>query len=200
MPNYCDFSCKITGPKKGVDRFINAAQTDYHVGEPNEPEHFWRVFEFNIDSYKEISNGLYEVIAFGDCAWSVHTCFMKDGYYRNWANPIYNKNNIPHNGTAIEIVSEQEDLVIEFYSNEIGMGFAEHIIIVYGEVYTDATVDYTECDYEMDWEECNERSGNDWTEKQWKEYFKKEDYYICCEYDWQFANHIELLKGDTYGN
>lgn len=198
MPNYCDFSCRITGPKKGIDRFIQAAQTDYHVGEPNEPEHFWRVFEFNVNDYEEIDEGIYELTATGYCAWSVHSCFMKDGYYRDWANPVYNKNNIPHNGTAIEIVSEQEDLIIEFYSNEIGMGFSEHIIIVCGEVYTDNTVDYTECDYEMDWEECNERSGLNWTQEQWDEYFKKEDYYICCEHNWEFSDHLTLLEEHGY--
>ena len=58
MPNYCNFSCRITGPKKGIDRFIQAAQTDYTVGEPNEPEHFWRVFEFYLGDYEEINNGI----------------------------------------------------------------------------------------------------------------------------------------------
>lgn len=195
MPNYCDFSCKITGPKKGVDRFINAAQTDYHVGEPNEPEHFWRVFEFNIDSYKEISNGLYEVIAFGYCAWSVHTCFQEGGYQAYW-----NKDKTPHNGVTIEQLCKEEDLVVEFYSSELGMGFSEHIIIVKDYVYTNDTVDYTECYDELDLDELNERSGKDWTQEQWDEYFKKEDNMVCCEHDWKFANHIELLKGDTYGN
>lgn len=194
MPNYCNFSCRVTGPKKGIDRFIKAAQADYAVGTPNEPEHFWRVFEFYIDDYEEIDEGIYQLTANGYCAWSVHACFMSDGYYRQWADPKYNKDNIPHNGTNAEIVSEQEDLVIEFYSDEIGMGFSEHIIVICGNVYTDDTVDYTECDYEMDWEECNERSGLNWTEEQWKIYFEKEDYYICCEHDWEFSDHIKYFK------
>lgn len=194
MPNYCSFSCRITGPKKGIDRFIAAAQTDYQVGEPNEPEHFWRVFEFYLGDYEEIDNGIYQLDASGYCAWSVHSCFREDGYYRQWNNPNYNKNNIPHNGTCVEKISKEENLVVEFYSDECGMCFSEHLIIICGKVYTDDCVDYTECDYEMDWEECNERSGLNWTEEQWKEYFKKEDYYICCVHNWEYANHIKLLK------
>ena len=189
MPNYCNFSCKITGPKKGIDRLIAAAQTDYSVGQENEPEHFWRVFEFNVDEYKEIHEGIFQIIANGYCAWSVHTCFMNDGYQAHW-----NRDQVKHNGITLEIVSEQEDLIVEFYSDEIGMCFSEHIIVICGEVYTDDTVDYTECDYEMDWEECNERSGLNWTEEQWKEYFTKEDYYICCKHDWKFSDHIKYFK------
>lgn len=196
MPNYCNYICRITGPKKGIDRFISAAQTDYHVGEPNEPEHFWRVFDFNIDTYKKIDEGLYQLTAGGYCAWSVHSCFMEDGYQRTWNSndPKWNPQQIPHNGITIEMISAQEDLVVEFYSDEIGMCFSEHIIVICGNVYTDDTVDYTECDYEMDWEECNERSGNNWTEEQWQEYFKKEDYYICCTHDWEFTDHVKYFK------
>jgi hypothetical protein len=192
MPNYCNFSCRITGPKKGIDRFIQAAQTNYTVGESNEPEHFWRVFEFYLGDYKEITNNVYQLDASGYCAWSVHTCFMQDGYQRSWSNPTYNPRNLTHNGITVEQISKEENLVVEFYSDETD--FSEHIIIVNGGVYTDDTVDYTECDYEMDWEECNERSGNNWTEEQWKEYFKKEDYYICCEHNWEYADHTKLLK------
>lgn len=196
MPNYCNFSCRITGPKKGIDRFISAAQTNYHVGEENEPEHFWRVFEFYVDDYEKITDGIYQLTANGYCAWSVHTCFMEDGYQRYWISndPVYNPQQIKANGITIEMISDQEDLIVEFYSDEIGMGFSEHIIVICGNVYTDDVVDYTECDYEMDWEECNERSGNNWTEEQWKEYFQKEDYYICCEHNWEFSDHIKYYK------
>ena len=189
MPNYCNFSCRITGPKKGIDRFIAAARTDYQVGQPNEPEHFWRVFEFYINDYEEVSDGIYQLTANGYCAWSVHTCFMQEGYQRHW-----DKDGVEHNGTTVEKISDQEDLVVEFYSDEIGMAFAEHILVVCGNTYIEDTVDYTECDYEMDWEECNERSGLDWSEQQWKEYFQKEDYYICCEYNWEFTDHMKYFK------
>lgn len=190
MPNYCYFTCLITGPKKGIDRFIQAAQTDYHVGEPNEPEHFWRVFEFDVNTIKDLGHGLYQARATGDCAWSVHTCFTEGGYQRNWKDQ--------GNGTTIERMCAKEGLVVEFYSDEIGMGFSEHIIYVVKDLHLDHDADYTECDSEMDLEELNERSGLNWTQEQWDEYFKKEDYYICCEHNWEFSDHLKLLEEYGY--
>lgn len=189
MPNYCNFSCRVTGPKKGIDRFIAAAQTPYTVGQPDEPEHFWRVFELYIDAYKEIDENLYQLDASGYCAWSVHSCFLNDGYQSKW-----DKDYPGHKGITAEQISAEENLVVEFYSDEIGMGFSEHIVVVFGEIYTDDTVDYTECDSEMNYTECNERSGNNWTKEQWDEYFKKEDYYICCSHNWEFTNHTKHFR------
>lgn len=187
MPNYCNFSCMITGPKKGIDRFIQAAQVNYY-GEPEDPEHFWRVFEFIVDIYEDIGNGLYQAVASGYCAWSVHSCFTDGPHTYQSSVPR------PHKGITIEQICKEEGLVVEFYSDEIGMGFAEHIIYVVDTLYTDNTSDYTECEPDMDLDELNERSGNDWTQEQWDAYFKKEDYYICCEYNWEFGDHVELLK------
>lgn len=193
MPNICNFSCMVTGPKKGIDRFIQAAQTDYSVGNLNEPEHFWRVFNFYEDSLKDLGNDIWQLQASGDCAWSVHTCFTESGYQAQW-----NKSKSKHNGITIEQLCTKEKLIIEFFSDEIGMGFAEHIINVVNHLYLDETYDYTECDVEMELEELNERSGNNWTQEQWNEYFKKEDYYICCECDWKFADHLKLLEDYIY--
>lgn len=194
MPNICNFSVRVTGPKKGIDRFIQAAQTDYHVGEPNEPEHFWRVFDFYVDSLEDLNNGLWQLQAFGDCACSVHTCFTESGYQRSWVN----QQTSTHNGITIERICIEEGLIVEFFSDEIGMGFAEHIIYVIEELHLDETYDYTECDYEMDLDELNERSGNNWSQEQWDEYFKKEDYYICCDCDWQYTDHLKLLEEYGY--
>lgn len=187
MPNICCFDCVITGPKKGIDRFIQAASVHYY-GKPDDPEHFWRVFNFEVCSYEQLDKDIYQVAAYGDCAWSVSGCFMNVPFsYQNIVEQ-------PNAGTCIETICAEEGLVVEFYSNEIGMGFSEHIIYAVDTLYTDDTVDYTECDADMDLEELNKRSGLNWTQEQWDEYFQKEDYYICCEHDVVFADHIKLLE------
>ena len=189
MPNYCNYTCRITGPKKGIDRFIQAAKTKYNEEHSDTPEHFWRVFQFDVDMYEELSTDIYQATAWGYCAWSVHACFTEEGYQRTWKDD-------PNHGITIEQIAEEENLVIEFYSDECGMCFAEHIICTSNGILTDDTVDYTECTYDMEWEECNERSGLDWSKQQWDEYFKHNDTYRCCEFTEEFTDHIKLLEAN----
>lgn len=200
MPNICSYYCKVTGPKKGIDRFINATNNNYNYSTYEVAgEHFWRVFETYISVLEQCPNNpeLYTLIASGDCAWSIACCFTEVPFSYQHDNKMTMPNN---KGVSVEQLSKEEQLIIEMYSDEIGMGFSEHYIWINGKLYTESVVDYTECDPEMDLEELNERSGNNWTQEQWDKYFKTEDYYICCEHDFKYADHIKLYKEYYNGN
>lgn len=188
MPNLCDYSCIVTGPKKGIDRFIQAATVRYTVGEPNEPEHFWRVFNFIVEYYEQLDNDIYQVKGSGDCAWSIRSCFTDAGYQSTWDK---------HNGITIKQISKEENLIIEMYSCECGCEFSEHYLIVKGYTFIDSVVDYYELSSNYTVKELNKYSNNNWTKDQWDCYFKLNDYYIVCEHNWQFTNHLLYLKEDV---
>lgn len=186
MPNLCDYSCIVTGPKKGIDRFIQAAVTRYHAGEPNEPEHFWRVFEFNLISYEQLNKDIYQLKAFGYCAWSVSSCFMLSGYQSS-------NSDIKHNGVTAIQISVEENLIVEFYSTETGCCFAEHILIVNGDLYIDDCVDYVELNNTYTLKEFNEYTQLNWTEKQYKDFFSTNDWYVHCDFNFEFTDHLKYL-------
>lgn len=188
MPNYCDFKVKITGPVKGMERFYNACNNEYH-SEDDPNEHFYRIFEFEFDE-DVIKNDIGTVHGYGYCAWSVWSC-MFDGPY------TYHNSAKHTNGITVDRLAKEEGLVIEIYSNEIGMEFAEHFLINRGEILIDEETFYSEITYEDSYEEFIERTKLNWTEEQWKEYFEKEDVYVICNWgDMKFTDTEKIFKGE----
>jgi len=68
MPNYCDYRLKVKGNKENCNKFLNKL-IDY-----DEPNHFYRIFEADIDEEGED----YLIIS-GNCAWSIESC-CRSGY------------------------------------------------------------------------------------------------------------------------
>ena len=83
------------------------------------------------------------------------------------------------------------------YSCECGCEFSEHYLIVKGYTFIDSVVDYYELSADSTVKELNKYSNNNWTKDQWDCYFKLNDYYIVCEHNWQFTNHLLYLKEDV---
>lgn len=188
MPNYCDFRVKITGPVKGMERFYNACNNEYH-GEDDPNEHFYRIFEFEFDE-DVIKNDIGTVHGYGYCAWSVWSC-MFDGPY------TYHNSAHHTNGITVDQLAKEEGLVIEIYSNEIGMEFAEHFLIDRGKILINEETFYGEVTYEDSYEDFIERTNLNWTEEQWKEYFEKEDVYVICNWgDMKFTDTEKIFKGE----
>lgn len=71
MPNYCNYSIKVSGYKDNVDEFIRIINYEYEEKGP----YFARVFECDVTS--EVLVGVHkEVIIEGYLAWSVYCCMM----------------------------------------------------------------------------------------------------------------------------
>lgn len=180
MPNLCNFDFKITGQIKSIARFIRAATVNYS-GKPEDPEHFYRVFNFIVTNVEPINGDLWTITAYGDCAWSVVSCFCEDGYPE--IDDI----------TLLKIAKE-ENLIIEVYSTEIGMCFSEHILVTKNGYYVNDCEDYYELDKDVPLDEFNKLTGHEWTQDQLDNYFKKEDYYIVEPWSFDFYDHEKIME------
>lgn len=183
MPNYCDFQMRITGPKASVERFILAATTDYH-GDSDDPEHFWRVFEFDVVDI-QIKGNLMRVDAYGYCAWSVATCFRHDGYQLTATKP--------HNGVCLEEFTKEHQLIVEYFSTECGCCFSEHGLIKFGVWVIDECNDYYELSSDCELEDFNRYTGLNYTQEQFNEFFTEHEYYIVGEPSYKFKDYLKEL-------
>ena len=176
MPNYCYYQMCVKGSKKNVDEFIKVinAHYDYGTMEFSHDRHFFRVFEANCDEIEEVDDDVYKAYISGDCAWSVSTCMLENGYYKDVKEryPKYFR------GTTLPIESQRLNLAIEVYSEECGMCFSEHYQIVNGEMLIDECVDYEEY-YIGDYNsrlDAEEDLGIEITKEEWnsgEEYIKR---------------------------
>lgn len=163
MPNYCDYEMKVRGNIDDVQEFYERM-----INYDHKP-HFWRVFSADIydisdsaltheeskigktgeegagkrnefwDSVKkDIKNDVVSVKISGYCAWSVETCMGESGYAKD----------CPEDSTSLQESSEELHLMIEVYSREPGMGFAEHYLYNNGEEIENETADYEEFCYD----------------------------------------------------
>ena len=183
MPNYCEFQMRVTGPKESVERFINAATTDYH-GKPDDPEHFWRVFEFDVSDTLIVGN-LMQIDAYGYCAWSVASCFRQDGYQLTASQP--------HNGVCLEEFTKKHMLIVEYFSTECGCCFSEHGLIKFGEWEIDECNDYYELTADCELEEFNHLTGFNYTQEQFDELFSDHCFYAIGEPSYEFKEYLKEL-------
>ena len=142
MPNYCNYSMCVIGRKENVEEFIKVIKADYNYGtmEFSYDRHLFRVFDADYDEIEQVGDNAYQVIIDGDCAWSVATCMLEAGYYKD-LKERYAKE---FRGTTLQIESERLNLDIEVFSEERGMCFQEHYIIRKGELEVDECVDWEE--------------------------------------------------------
>lgn len=163
MPNICEFQMRITGDEQAVDELITIIKNDYN-GSPADPLHFWRVFSAEEGEKYVHKYGVITADIIGDCAWSIATCMREGGY-----NAREDGN---YNGTTLEKETKRLGLVVEYYSQEGGVGFMEHGLISNGKVIVDDCVDWFE--YCMDAyenvDEFNEDTGEQWTQEDFAQY------------------------------
>lgn len=142
MPNYCYYQMCVRGTKKNVDEFIKIINADYNYTDMKftYKRHFFRVFDAHCDELEQVGDDDYRVFISGDCAWSVASCMLEQGYYRR-VKAEYPKE---FRGTTLPKESKRLNLVIEVYSEECGCEFQEHYLFENGDTLIDECVDYRE--------------------------------------------------------
>lgn len=157
----------VKGTKENVEEFIKVIQADYDYDtmEFSFDRHLQRVFSADADELELLGNNKYLATINGECAWSVATCMLEDGYYSQMKARFGDK----FRGSTLENESERLNLDIEVYSEECGMCFQEHYVIRNGYVDVEACVEWNEYfldDYETK-EEAEEDIGTKITDEEW---------------------------------
>jgi hypothetical protein len=160
----------VKGTKENVEEFIKIIQADYDYGTMkfSHDRHFFRVFEADYDEVEEIGDKIYQVIINGYCAWSVNSC-MLDQHFSSYYNNLKERYPNEFRGTTLIIESKRLNLDVEVYSEEGGMCFQEHYIILKGDMTCDECVDWEEYflgDYDTK-EEAEEELEIEITDEEW---------------------------------
>ena len=170
MPNYCYYSMCVKGTKENVEEFIKVIQADYDYSTMtfSHDRHLFRVFEAEYDEIERLDKYMYQVVIQGNCAWSVSSCMLDNGSYGYYEDC---KKRFPNEfrGTTLPIESERLGLDIEVFSEECGMCFQEHYVILNGKLIVDECEDWNEyylCDYNTK-EEAEETLGIKITDEEW---------------------------------
>lgn len=182
MPNYCSYAMRVKGSCEAIDE-IEKRLTDY-----DHTPHFWQVFEaMRTDEASPVKDGddadmISEFV--GSCAWSVRTC-MNEGP-ASYATDFEDRGQ----STSLAKTAAELGLEIEVFSEEPGIGFAEHYLYL-----NDGTAIEDETEFEEVWwdrdkyptfAELDEAYGL--TERGiTAESFGDEDYAGIGGYEWDWA-------------
>lgn len=113
--------------KLDFERFMKIIEEHRTMGELPKGYHFWRIFEV-----EKISEDLEEKVELsltfaGNCAWSLSSALTAQGYGKDWQKY---KDRSWYKGISIEEVHEKfPTLKMEFFSEEPGFSFSEHILV-----------------------------------------------------------------------
>lgn len=169
MPNYCNYSMCVAGTKESVEEFIKVIQADYNyvTMEFSHDRHMFRVFEAEHDEVDEYGDGKFRTIIDGYCAWSVSSCMLEGGYYKDCKNSYGDD----FRGTTLLLESKRLNIDIEVYSEEPGCCFQEHYVVSNGKLVCEECVEWNEYyldDYETK-EDAEKELGIEITDEEWKE-------------------------------
>jgi len=110
-----------------------------------------------------------------DCAWSFHTSFMKEGYYRN----LKDRTNKPKKIVCIEELCEILNIEVEADFEELGLGFNEYVVIDNnGKVFVDEEYDLIETNIK-----CPECFDENESYLQFWEDEPETLFCTCCDYE-----------------
>ena len=138
MANNCFYEMKVVGDKKkNIEEFISLLNYTHPDGKC-----FARIFSADANPIEE-KDGKYSVLISGDCAWSVATCMTN-----NFMS--YSSEDKSGKLTNLAEATKKLMLMVEIFSEEIGIGFAEHIIYSNGICIVDEVEDYNEVWYDSD--------------------------------------------------
>lgn len=133
MANICIFNLKAVGTKKNLEKFYKEVHADYDSNNNvcvYEGEVVARMgYRMQFDRYFDECYEDNTIETFGDCAWSVSNCMLENhgelyGNLRDWTKRLKIK--------------------IEAYSEEAGVGFAEHYLYDSGNCIIREVVDFEE--------------------------------------------------------
>lgn len=185
MPNYCNYSMCVKGNKENIEEFIKVMKSDYNYNtmEFGFDRHMFRVFEAECDEVEEYDDGVFQAIINGYCAWSVSSCMLEGGYYKDCKDSFGDD----FRGTTLLLESKRLNIDIEVYSEECGMCFQEHYIITNGELECDECVDWSEIwidDYKTK-EEAEADLEMSITDEEWA-IGLEEGYFTRGGFNWDF--------------
>lgn len=181
MPNYCTYSLRAKGTPKAIDE-LEARLTDY-----DHTPHFWRVFEaIRSDDDPDGKAGEDDVVVAqfdGSCAWSVYSC-MCEGEHTYASD-----HGTPETATSLHKTAKELGLEIEVFSEEPGIGFAEHFHYgADGGVIADETCDFEEVWWDRDeYPTFDEFAEENDTCGLTEEDFGEEEYASVGGFGWDFA-------------
>ena len=183
MPNYCHYTMRVRGSYEAIDE-MERRLTDY-----DHTPHFWRVFEADrVDEPSRQGDGSADMVAEfdGTCAWSVNAC-MCDGPLTYAGDFSKNPETAPC-CTSLAKTAEELGIDIEVFSEEPGMGFAEHFLYDNeGTVLIEDTVDFYEVWWDRDeYPTFAEFAKNEETYGLTEKDFGDEDYATVGGFDWEF--------------
>jgi hypothetical protein len=158
MANNCFFSMRASGTTEAVDRVIDFLNTHHYDGCDIEDANDM----YSADGYEKT------ITAYGDVKWAVLTAWNMHKYNNDpdymapddAPEPIKTTlKNLEKRRIEGESILDIKDVNIEVYSEECGMGFAEHYIAKDGKLVLDDTRTYTEEFHEFgDDEACGEHT------------------------------------------
>lgn len=153
MPNYCFYEMRVKGDKENCEELLSILKGEHK-------RYFYRVMRDEV-VFREWEAG--EMWISGFCAWSVDGTFCSKEQYCDYDFP----------STTLLEESILLNLDIEIYSDEAGIGFAEHYHFLSGEVLADELVDYEEYYWDTDeyptLEEFNAAHNTHFTMKDFEE-------------------------------
>lgn len=167
MANHCHFMIKVKSKtKKNMKIFEEVAKNPYNYENGVNIEntsHLCRIFDFeHNDPNEEIikeDDGRYSCLFDGVCAWSVYSCmFTGPSTYFDDFLERYGDNCM---ATNIPELSEDLELDIEIFSEEVGCEFMEHFVVKQGEIMIQDCVEYIE-EYDEETDEYTSKGGMDW--------------------------------------
>ena len=175
MANNCEFDIKIAGKRENINELLMLL--DYKG--TGEIKGFGRVFDFSICFDEGEEDGLRYATICGDCAWSIYSALLDIG-----------KPNLLTESKRLQ-------LVLEAYSREPGICFAEHYIISKGEILLEEEVDYQEIWVpeltEEELQELSKKEGKS-IETIRSEAYENGDYYSSGGFGEDYANFENLAK------
>lgn len=170
MANNCGYQAKVVGPtEESIKAFIRAMRWEGEYEECG----VGRVFECDAEEIEKRESD-YACMIYGDCAWSVYSA-MINSICRTLPN-------------SLPKITKDLGITVEFYSEECGCEFQEHIIydkgveklcdcVKYIEVFIGDGLETFQEDYETDLdfdeyfaqEEFKEMlgDGETWRDREW---------------------------------
>jgi hypothetical protein len=136
MANNCFYEMKVVGDKKkNIEEFISLLNYTHPDGKC-----FARIFSADPDPIEE-KDGKYSVFITGDCAWSVSSCMTNN--FMSYASE-----DKTGKLTNLAEATKKLMLMVEIFSEEIGMEFAEHFIYSNGVCLVNDVTNYSEIWYD----------------------------------------------------
>lgn len=182
MANCCFFDLTALGKKEDLERLFRIMKYE------DDEYYIYRVRDVEMYGLSEWKDDLYSMQLVGDVAWASEL-WVGDGSYgkkNEKSGKIY---------TSMTHLSEILDLAIEWYTEEEGCGFAEHIAVCRGKILEVDTVDLSCPSFEIG-DKDNYRDG---TKEEIIEYitetYKEE---LGDDFDEFIENVDEILTGSGY--